>query len=117
MARPQKNADARRSRHIIFRLTDEEYDRLDALAQRTGLPPNELARRFTRRGGRKLVVQTSRRCDPAFLKRIDQIGHNLNQLVKNAHIFGRVSPRLQMLCDAIEQIVTLAMEDSEENGS
>ena len=48
-------------------------------------------------GRQRLVIQTYRACDPAFLKRIDQIGHNLNQIVKNAHIFGRVSPLIDQL--------------------
>lgn len=110
MSRPRKNAEARRSRQIIFRLTGPEYDRLCAEAERAGLTPNELARRLARRARRRLIVQTIRRCDPAFLKRLDRIGHNLNQLVKNAHIFGRISPRVEMLCLAIDEIVSAALE-------
>lgn len=110
MSRPTKNADARRSRHVIFRLTNSEYERLSRKAEHSGLSPNELARRLTKKGRRRLVVETSQRCDPAFLKRIDQIGHNLNQLVKNAHIYGRVSPLVTQLCEAIDQIITEALE-------
>ncbi len=90
MSRPKKNADTRRSRQVIFRLTEQEYALLSATAERAGLTPNELGRRIIRKVRRRVVINTYRHCDPAFLKRIDQIGHNLNQVVKNAHIFGRV---------------------------
>ena len=98
MARPTKNADRRRSRHVIFRLTEEEYARLHEKSALAGLTPNELARKLTSKGKRELVVNTHQRVDPALLKRIDRIGQNLNQLVKNAHIFGRVSPQVEGLC-------------------
>jgi len=111
MSRPKKSADTRRSRHVIFRLTAQEYDRLSVVADAAGLSPNELARRLTRKGHDRLVIKTYRHCDPAFLKRIDQIGHNLNQIVKNAHIFGRVSPHIEPLCMTINGIIMQALED------
>jgi hypothetical protein len=112
MPRPRKNAKSRRNRHVIFRLTDEEYDALCATAERAGLSPNELGRRIVRKRHHRVVVHTYRHYDPAFLKRIDHIGHNLNQLVKNAHIFGRVSPRIEQLCETIDRLVSQAIEDS-----
>lgn len=114
LSRPRKNADSRRSRQIIFRLTAAEYDQLSALAERAGLTPNELARRLARRARKRLVVRTLRRCDPAFLQRLDRIGQNLNQLVKNAHIFGRISPRVEMLALAIDEIVARALEEADD---
>lgn len=112
MSRPRKNAETRRGRQVIFRMTEGEYERLCAEAERAGLTPNELARRLARQARKRLVVRTLRRCDPAFLKRLDRIGQNLNQLVKNAHIFGRISPRVEMLCLAIDEIVSRALEDA-----
>lgn len=111
MARPGKNAEERRSRQIIFRLTGAEYEALCAAAARAGLPPNELARQLACKGQARLVVRTVQRCDPAFLKRIDRIGHNLNQLVKNAHIFGRVSPRIAPLCEIIDRLLDEALRE------
>jgi len=115
MSRPKKHAQNRRTRHVIFRLTPAEHERLCRLAERAGLPPNELARRLTRGGQRRVVIKTYRRCDPAFLKRIDQIGHNLNQIVKNAHIFGRISPRVELLCREIDGIINHALEESDDS--
>ncbi len=111
MSRPPKNTKARRSRLVIFRLTEAEHDQLSETARRAGLPPNELARRLTRKRRTRLVIETYRRLDPAFLKRIDQIGHNLNQIVKNAHIFGRLSPLIEQLCRTIDGLITEALED------
>ena len=117
MSRPKKNADARRSRQIIFRLTAQEYDRLHRVAERAGLTPNELAWRLVRKGRDQLVIHTHRRCDPAFLKRLDQIGHNLNQIVKNAHIFGRVSPHIEPLCLTIDRLIAQTIEEDAGDGS
>ncbi|MFD2257702.1 hypothetical protein ACFSSA_13545 [Luteolibacter algae] len=114
MARPTKNADRRLSRHVIFRLTDEEYASLHDKAVLAGLSTNELARRLTNKGKRKLVVKTHKRVDPAFLKRIDRIGQNLNQLVKNAHIYGRVSSQVDTLATTIDEIIHHALHEENE---
>ena len=111
MGRPTKNADRRRSRQVIFRLTDAEYSRLCDKATLAGLPPNELARRLTKKGKRKLIVKTTGRVDPAFLKRIDAIGRNLNQLVKKAHILGQIDPQIVTLCTTIDDLVNQVIAD------
>ena len=111
MARPPTDSEARRSRQVIFRLTEAEHDLLCDKARQAGLSPNDLARRLIRQGRKRLVILTYRHCDPAFLKRIDQIGHNLNQIVKNAHIFGRVSPLIEQLCQTIDRLISEALEE------
>ena len=111
MARPTKKSDRRHSRQVIFRLTEAEYDSLCDKATLAGLPPNDLARRLTSKGKRKRVVNTTRHLDPAFLKRIDRIGQNLNQLVKNAHIFGHLSPQIDHLCTSIDELINEAIDD------
>lgn len=63
MARPTKNADRRLSRHVIFRLSEEEYASLHDKAVLAGLSTNELARRLTNRGKQKLVVETTKRIE------------------------------------------------------
>lgn len=117
MSRPKKNADARLCCHLTFRLTAQEFEEHCRVAERAGLSPNELARRLNRKQRGLIVIQTFRRCDPAFLKRIDRIGHNLNQLVKNAHIFGRISPHIEPLCATIDQLIMQAIEEDVGDGS
>lgn len=114
MARPKKNAERRLSRHVVFRLTEDEYESLHDKAVLAGLSTNELARRLTNRGKQRLVVKTSKRVDPAFLKRIDRIGQNLNQLVKNAHIYGRISPQVAALATTIDEIIDVALHEDTE---
>jgi hypothetical protein len=111
MARPIKNAKRRLSRHVSFRIDEAEFDSLNDDARLVGLSVNQLARQLTTKGGKKLVIETSRRNDPALLKRIDKIGHNLNQLVKNSHIFGRLDDSVSQLCFRIDGIITEALKD------
>ena len=108
MARPRKTDRSLRSRQISFRLTEGEHDALVALAAQVGLSPGELARRIVRQRRSDLVIETSSRVDPALLKRVEQIGRNINQLVKNAHIYKRVSPKLEPLCEEIQDLVLTA---------
>jgi hypothetical protein len=110
MSRPPKDKD-RHSRQVIFRLTAAEHDQLAETARRAGLSPNELARRLVRKRRARLLIQTYRRLDPAFLMRLERIGHNLNQLVKSAHIFGRVPPLIEPLCHTIAALIAQALED------
>ncbi len=105
MSHPHQVTDPRLTHQIIFRVTDDDFHRLESLAAKSGLGVNELARQLTRRGGRRLVIQVARRHDPAFITQLQRIGLNLNQLVKRAHILGGVSPRVDLLCEQIEGLV------------
>lgn len=109
MARPKKQHDKRKNRIIGFRLTDAEFAVLAQAAAKANVRLNELARLLALSGERRLVVKVSAACDPALLKRLERIGHNLNQLVRNAHILGRIPPGIPELCGQIEAIVAEAM--------
>ena len=110
MSRPRKNADQRRTRHITFRLTEEEYEAMRLRAESAGLAPGEFARRLACADRASLDLPAYRPCDPAFIKRLDHIGMTLAEIFKNAEAQGRPSPRLEMLCHTIEQVVTEGME-------
>lgn len=114
MSRPPKSRNDRLSQVITFRLPEAVYERLRQKAERCGISVNQLSRRLTKKGEDKLVVKTHKQLDPAFLKRIDRIGHNLNQLVKNAHIFGRVSPKVEEVCLQIRELIQQAIEEESE---
>jgi len=109
MSRPRKAI--RRTHPITFWLTPEEFARLEATALQAGLRVNELARQVTCRGHRRVVIQTTRRHDPAFIAQIRRLGNLLNQLTMRSHLTGRVSPKVEVLCDDIRQIVLAAVED------
>lgn len=110
MAEPK----SRKTRIISFRVTDSEFMRLSHKAASADLPVNSLARRLTLSQVEKLVIKASRNHDPALVKQLYYIGHNINQLVKNAHIFGRVSPRIEELCRRIDALMDEAMAQEDE---
>lgn len=110
MPRPRKTSDALATHQVIFRLTGDEYAQLEAVAARAGLRVNELARRLTRRGRHRLIIHTSRRHDPAFIAQIRALGNNLNQIAMRANLTGRVSPKVESVCDEIRRMVLSAVE-------
>ena len=111
MPRPRKTTDTRLSHQVPFRLTVDEYAAFAEQARRAGVKPGELARRLAKRPQGRIIIKTSSHLDPALLKRLDRIAQNLNQLVKNAHIFKRVSPQVEQLCDQIRGIILSAADE------
>jgi len=110
MARPHQSQHARKSRVVSFRLTDAEFTRLAHKAAAANLRIHDLARRLTLSNDSAVEVETIRRTDPMLISQLNRIGHNLNQLVKNAHIFGRVSPQIDALCRKIDHIIDEAVQ-------
>jgi hypothetical protein len=107
--RPRKTHDTKLSRQVSFRLTESEYQRLTAFAERAGVHTNEMARIFTTKGDHEITISHSHSLDPAVVKRLDRIGWNLNQLVKNAHIYQNVPPAAAEVCGEIRDIVKAAV--------
>ena len=111
MSRPRKQRATRLSRQIAVRLTEAEHAELMDMAHRAGVRPAELARLLIRRRRGNIAFEVSRIPDPAILKRMDRIGWNLNQLVKNAHIFKHVSPNVERLCNEIRALIDGAVTE------
>lgn len=111
MSRPRKATGAKLARQIIFRLKAKDYDKLSAQATRLGLSVNQLARKLTCEKSCTLVITTHNRVDPLLIKRLDRLANNLNQMTKNSHIFGRISPNLEVLCGKIEALIDDAIND------
>lgn len=121
MARPRIPQSRHRSNRIVYRLTDAELLQLAHKAAVLNLRLNECARQLALRSLKKNSVHDSTdsesvKYDPALIQQIHHIGHNLNQLVKNAHIFGRISPQVDGLCARIEQLVDEALYGSSKEG-
>lgn len=113
MARPSLPNARVKSRIVSFRLNEAEHARLAQKAAVANLRINDFARRASLSGGSRLTVRTVKRCDPALLKQLYHIGHNLNQLVKNAHIFGCVSERVDELCHRIDRLMDEALHEED----
>jgi len=106
MPRPKQATP--KSRIVSFRLTEEEFANLTTKAARAGTTVNALARKLVLANVQRLVIKAEAAIDPALITQLYRIGHNLNQLVKNAHIYGRISPRTEQLCQRIETLVNKA---------
>jgi hypothetical protein len=99
----RKTPVVNKSKQIIFRLSENEYLPIHAVALRAGLNPNSLCRLLTTRRNHKLIITPSNPLDPADNKRLDWIGQRLNQLVRNAD--QSVPPEVVALCAEIRALV------------
>ena len=95
----------KKSHVVSYRITYTQYYRLVYNAAASDQSVNEWARLSALSSGQRVSIRLISQCDPALLKQIHHIGQNLNQLVKNAHIFKRVSPQVEPLCFQIKQIL------------
>lgn len=107
--RPTKTTETKRSRQVSFRLTEAEYQRLAAVAERVGVRPNDMARTFVTKRDHEITAAPDHSYDPAVVKRLDRVGWNLNQLVRNAHIYKSVPPTAAQLCEEIRALVKAAV--------
>jgi hypothetical protein len=109
--RPTKSIQEKRQRQVSYRLTDAEYLPLEAVAKQSGLRVNELARRLAVQGkpDAQQAAPPHAIADPAVIKRLDRMGANLNQLVKNAHIYKTVPPVVAELCEELRVIIKAAV--------
>ena len=104
----------RLTRKIGYRLSQADYTRLAHLAATANLSVNQLARFLALTRLESIVIEAEHTCNPALLKQLHHIGHNLNQLVKNAHIFGRISPQVEELCRRIDRIIDESVAELEQ---
>lgn len=102
---------SRLARSVSFRLCEADYARLAYQAAVADLRINEFARRRVLQEQCSISITMLRQTDPALIQHLLSIGNNLNQLTKNAHIFGRVSPQVTTLCERIERIIDVAVDD------
>jgi len=105
MARPALPSQNLKCHTIAFRVTEDEFARLLRLAVETNRRVNDLARTLTLARSAKVRIEGGPQYDPAVVKQLHYIGHNLNQLVRNAHTFGRISPNVERLCFRIEELM------------
>jgi hypothetical protein len=102
MARPSKEPDERRTAFVRYRVTPEEKARLEAQAERAGLPLGEFARQAAERA--QIVARVSR-ADFALTDQLRRLGVNLNQIAKHVNA-GRTPPAyLERLCARVEDML------------
>ena len=118
MARPKKEADARKSRHISLRLTETEYEVYKEFARRGGFTLSELIRLMMVNG--KVSYRMPIVADMPQLKEITAqlaaIGNNLNQIARYLNSGGLltdelrndINARVEDVMEMRKKILTLA---------
>lgn len=104
MANSSHSSLANKSRNVSFRLTEAEYAQLAHSAAAADMRPNHLARKLVVSRSAQVSIKTHAACDPALVRQLYHIGHNLNQITKAVHL-GRISPQIETLCQRIEAIM------------
>ena len=134
MARPKKEADARKSRHISLRLTETEYEVYKEFARRGGFTLSELIRLMMVNGkvsyrmpivadmpqlnmmiNGKVSYRMPIVADMPQLKEITAqlagIGNNLNQIARHLHTGGALTDELQKDINAcVEDVMQMRKE-------
>ena len=113
MARPKKEADALKSRHISLRLTETEYEVYKEFAQRGGFTLSELIRLMM--VNRKVRYWMPIVADMPQLKEITAqlagIGNNLNQIARHLHAGSALTDELQKDINAcVEDVMKMRKE-------
>ena len=113
MARPKKEADARKSKRISLRLTETEYEVYKEFARRGGLTLSELIRLMMVNG--KVSYRMPIVADMPQLKEITAqlagIGNNLNQIARHLHTGGVLTDELQKDINAcVEDVMQMRKE-------
>lgn len=109
MARPVAPHHQKKGRVVSFRARQSQFARLEFNAAAVSLSVNHVARERVFSRAVNPVIRIIPAIDPVLIKELHHIGHNLNQLVKTAHIFGRVSPKVDELCIRINQLMDRAI--------
>ena len=113
MARPKKEKDLRKSRHISLRLTETEYEVYKEFARRGGFTLSELIRRFLTNG--KVSYRMPIVADMPQLKEITAqlaaIGNNLNQIARYLNAGGMLNDELRKDINAcVEDVMKMRKE-------
>ena len=102
MARPRK-LNARRTRRLIVRLTDEDCARICANAQKSGLSVSEYVRRVAIGG--HIVVREQSGYGMALAIQLRKVGINVNQLARYANTHEELPPELARVLPKLETIL------------
>lgn len=83
---------AKRTCQILFRLTEDEQNRINSVADQSGLSREEYIRRRVL-SEKKIVVQDERAIY-ALIAEVNRIGSNVNQIARMANSTGVVSKEM-----------------------
>lgn len=102
-------SEPKRSEVISFRVTPEEYARMQSGAMKAGLSVNDYARRQSIKG-KVLNFPAPRPMDTATLMQLKRIGTNLNQIARAVNSDLPLPPEFRQVCTVIENAVMKAVD-------
>ncbi len=109
MARPKKTKEERLSELLAIRLTPTDYAELSASAIDANMTITDYARQQILNG--HVVINQTRKLDPADYNQIRRLGINLMQMLHSANITGKIPPEVARLCDRIERFLAKTFDD------
>jgi len=109
MARPKKEKELKRDKHIMLRLNDTEYDIIAENARNANLPLAEYARKLLM--NKRVIIKYEMVADVPELKKLiaefGKIGSNLNQI---AHYFNLGGIHSREMRNTIRQCIAQIYE-------
>lgn len=109
MARPKKEKELKRDKHIMLRLNDTEYDIIAENAKNANLPLAEYARKLLM--NKRVIIKYEMVADVPELKKLiaefGKIGSNLNQI---AHYFNLGGIHSREMRNTIRQCIAQIYE-------
>ncbi|MET3981017.1 hypothetical protein ABIB62_003536 [Mucilaginibacter sp. UYP25] len=103
MSRPRKDKDNKRSKVIVFRLTETEHQRLEAYSESCGKPIGVMVRDKLFKGS--FPRQVMPKSDHQLYAGLNRIGNNLNQLARRANSGFMYKGHSQLLLDLLNRLL------------
>lgn len=100
---PTREKDARRTRRLIVRITDEEQARIREGAREAGLPVSEYVRRMLIDG--RIIIRRESAYGVSVAHQLRHIGVNINQQMAIAHLNGELPRDLARLWSKLEVLL------------
>lgn len=98
-----------RNHRIVYRLTDSEYRCLARAAALADMTPNDFARTLVLQSEDDGEQHYSLRSDPAVIQHLHHLGYGLMALRERKDLPGFIVPRLEALCQRIEDVIDEAI--------
>lgn len=87
-----------------FRLTEADYEKLAAEAEKAGIVPNECARLKTTGG--VLQTQEQQSFPTAMIRELNKVGINVNQIARKINMTGEYQPDvLEETCQYLNEVL------------
>lgn len=109
MSRRRTHDEAIRNRLVTIRITEAQYTRLHADAERSGMTISGLAEQLVCKGRVAVVTRAEAGLDRAMVSELKRLGNNLNQIAHAAN--AGLPPSIPAAATALHGLMTLLLKD------